>query len=243
MQASIRDALERTHAWDTEYRVLWADGSVHWLHSKGAVFLDASGRPVRSTGVILDITEGKRAEEALRESEQRFRVTFFQAAVGIAQTSLDGQWLLINDRFCEMLGYSQTELRGKNFLDLTHPDDREASRTALCRFLAGEISSWSKKEKRYIRKDGGIVWVRLFISLVRDQHNQPQYFISVLEDITEQKLIEERLLASEARLMEAQNLAKVGSWERHIQSDKIHWSDEIFRILGLTNTPANFPIF
>ncbi len=243
LQASTRDALERTHAWDTEYRVLWPDGSVHWLHSKGTVFLDASGRPVRSTGVILDITEGKRAEGALRESEQRFRVIFFQAAVGIAQTNLDGQWLLINDRFCEMLGYSQTELRGKNFLDLTHPDDYEASHASLRRFLAGEISSLLNREKRYIRKDGGTVWVRLFISLVRDQHNQPQYFISVLEDITEQKLIEERLRASEARLMEAQNLAKVGSWERHIQSDKIYWSDEIFRILGLTDAPADFSTF
>jgi PAS domain S-box-containing protein len=243
LQATVSEALERTHAWDIEYRVLWPDGSVHWLHSKGAVFLDASGRPVRSIGVVLDITDGKRAEAALRESEQRFRVTFFQAAVGITQTGLDGEWLLINDRFCEMLGYSQTELRGKNFLDLTHPDDREASRIALRRFLAGEISSWWMKEKRYTRKDGGIVWVRLFISLVRDQHNQPQYFISVLEDITEQKMIEERLRASEARLMEAQNLAKVGSWERHIHSDKIYWSDEIFRILGLTDTPANLPTF
>jgi two-component system cell cycle sensor histidine kinase/response regulator CckA len=244
VQASVRNALERTHTWDTEYRVLWPDGSVHWLHSKGAVFADAAGRPVRSTGVILDITESKRAEAVLRESEERFRVTFFQAAVGIAQTGPDGQWLLINDRFCEMLGYSQTELRGKNFLDLTHPDDREASLTALRRLLAGEISSWLKKEKRYIRKGGGTVWVRLFISLVRDQHNQPQYFISVLEDITEQKLIEERLRASEARLREAQHLAKVGSWERHIKSDTIHWSEEMFRILGLPNgAPANFLTF
>ena len=85
--------------------------------------------------------------------------------------------------------------------------------------------------------------MRLFTSLVRDQHNQPQYFISVLEDITEQKSIEEQLRASEARLMEAQHLAKVGSWERDIKSDKIYWSEEIFRILGLTNAPANFPTF
>ena len=81
--------------------------------------------------------------------------------------------------------------------------------------------------------------MRLFTSLVRDQHNQPQYFISVLEDITEQKLIEERLRASEARLMEAQHLAKVGSWERHIESDTTHWSDEMFRILGLPNDAAS----
>ena len=146
VQASIRNALERTHAWDTEYRVLWPDGSVHWLHSKGAVFLDASRRPLRTTGVVLDITESKRAEAALRESEQRFRATFFQAAVGMAQIGLDGQWLLVNHRFCEMLGYSQTELRGKNFLELTHPDDREASRTALRQLLAGDISSWLRGE-------------------------------------------------------------------------------------------------
>jgi PAS domain S-box-containing protein len=143
-----------------------------------------------------------------------------------------------------MLGYSQTELRGKNFLDLTHPDDREASRTALRRFLSGEISSSLQKEKRYIRKDGGIVWVRLFTSLVRGQHNQPQYFISVLEDITEQKLIEERLRASEARLTEAQHLAKVGNWERQMDTGQAHWSDEIRRILGLpADAPASFPAF
>jgi two-component system cell cycle sensor histidine kinase/response regulator CckA len=218
--------------------VLWPDRSVHWLHSKGAVFLDASGRPVRSTGVVLDVTERKQAESALRESEERFRVAFYRAPVGIAQTGPDGQWLFVNDRYCEMFGYSQTELRGKSFLDITHPDDSEASHTALRQLLAGEISSLLK-EKRYIRRDGGILWVRLFTSLVRDQHNQPQYFISVLEDITEQKLIEERLRASEARLMEAQHLAKVGSWERHIESDTIHWSEEMFRILGLANSAAS----
>jgi PAS domain S-box-containing protein len=183
------------------------------------------------------------AADALRESEECFRVAFYQAAVGIAQTGTDGQWLFVNDRYCEMFGYSQTELRGKNFLDVTHPDDSGASRKALRQLLAGDISSLLK-EKRYIRKDGGIVWVRLFTALVRDQHHQPQYFISVLEDITDQKRIEERLQASEARLMEAQHLAKVGSWERRVKSDTIQWSEEIPRILGLPiNAPANFPVF
>jgi PAS domain S-box-containing protein len=183
------------------------------------------------------------AETALRESEECFRMAFYQAPVGIAQTRPDGQWLFVNDRYCEIFGYSPTELRGKNFLDVTHPDDGGASRTALRQLLAGDISSLLT-EKRYIRKDGETFWVRLFTSLVRDQHNQPQYFISVLEDITEQKLIEERLQASEARLMKAQHLAKVGSWERDIESDTILWSAEISQILGLTGGAlANFPAF
>jgi two-component system cell cycle sensor histidine kinase/response regulator CckA len=178
------------------------------------------------------------------ESEAKIlQAIFHQAAVGIAQTDPDGKWLFVNDKYCQMFGYSQTELRGKSFLDITHPDDSEASRRALRQLLAGEISSLLK-EKRYIRKDRGTLWTRLFTSLVRDQDNQPQYFISMLEDITEQKLMEERLRASEARLMEAQRLAKIGSWERHIKSGAIHWSEEIFRILGLTNgAPANFPAF
>jgi len=159
---------------------------------------------------ILDVSERRLTEEKLRESEKRFRATFFQAAVGIAQTRIDGHWLLLNDRFCEILGYSQDELRGKTFIDITHPDDREASLTAVRGLLAGEISSWSP-EKRYIRKDGATVWAKVFASLVRDRQNKPQYFIAVMEDISqriqaERALQESRkeLRALAARLFNAQ---------------------------------------
>ena len=156
------------------------------------------------SGAIRDISERKQAEAALRASEQRFRVTFSQAALGIAQTGLDGHWLLLNDRFCEILGYSQAELHGKTFLDFTHLDDREESLTAAHQLLAGEISSWST-EKRYIRKDGATVWARLSTSLVRDEHNQPQYFISVAEDVTEGKQAEALLHESERLYKEVFN--------------------------------------
>jgi two-component system cell cycle sensor histidine kinase/response regulator CckA len=177
------------------------------------------------------------------ENEEQFQEIFSQAPVGIAQTGPDGQWLRVNDRFCEMLGYSKTELPEKTILEMTHPEDREASLTAVRRLLAGEISSWLK-EKRYIRKDGGTVWGRLFLSLVRDRTNQPRYLISVVEDITERKLIEERLRASEAQLMEAQRLANVGSWERRIKEDTLYWSDEMLRILGAADgAPSDFAAF
>ena len=150
------------------------------------------------------------AEERLRESEERFRVIFFQAAVGIAQTSIDGHWLLLNDRFCEMLGYSRDEIKEKTFIEIMHPDDRESSLTARDRLVAGEISSWSS-EKRYIRKDRVTVWATLFVSIVRDENNQPAYFVSVVEDITEKveavralRRSREELRALAGRLINAQ---------------------------------------
>jgi PAS domain S-box-containing protein len=108
-----------------------------------------------------ELAARRREEHARFEADSRFRATFFQAAVGIAHTGLDGRWLLLNERLCEILGYSPDELSHKTLLETTHPEDCEASQTALQQLVAGEISSWSK-EKRYIRKDGGIVWGRVF---------------------------------------------------------------------------------
>jgi PAS domain S-box-containing protein len=131
--------------------------------------------------------------------------------VGIAQTSIDGQWLLVNDRFCEILGYSRDELHGRNFVDLTHPDDREASFAEVSKLVAGEISSLSLK-KRYIRKDGVTVWGRAFVSLVRDQRNQTQYFVDVVEDITQRTLAQEKLRESEERFRNMADTAPVMIW-------------------------------
>ena len=129
-------------------------------------------------------TQRKGAEAALTESEERFQAIFAQAAVGIAQIGLDGAWLLVNNRFCQMLGYSEAELRRRTLQDITHSDDRDESLTGRRRLLAGEISSHTM-EKRYIRQDGAIFWGRLHRSLVRDHDNSPKYFIAVVEDITE----------------------------------------------------------
>jgi PAS domain S-box-containing protein len=171
---------------------------------------------------IVDISERKLAEEKLRESQERFRATFFQAAVGIAQTTTDGHWLLLNDRLCEILGYSRDELRGKTLVDITHPDDREASLAAVRKLLAGEISSWSA-EKRYIRKDGVTVWARAFVSLVRDRQNQPLYFIRVAEDITE-KVHAERALQESRRELRAlaRRLINAQEEERRRISRQLH---------------------
>jgi PAS domain S-box-containing protein len=172
------------------------------------------------------------AETALRLNEERLRSTVYQAAVGVTQCGLDLKWLLRNDRFCEIVGYTQAELNEKTFLDITHPDDRQASLDVIRRLLAGEISSHSI-EKRYVRKDGSIIWARLFVSLARDQHNAPQYFISVVEDATERIQVERALRESEQRLKMVQSAAHLGICEWDFSTDKITYSGEYARLYGL----------
>ena len=141
---------------------------------------------------VRDITERRKAEGSLRESEERFRSTFERAAVGIAHTTQDGGFLLVNQRFCDILGYTQDELRALNVREITYPDDLDMDLENARKLLAGEVSTFSM-EKRYLRKDGSVVWVNLTVSLVREPSGDPKYFIGVVEDIAERKQTEERI--------------------------------------------------
>jgi PAS domain S-box-containing protein len=125
----------------------------------------------------------------LRESEERFRATFDQAAVGMAHVAPDSRWLYLNRRFCEIVGYSYGELLQKTFADITHPDDLRMDLQQVRRLLAGEIQSYSV-EKRYIHKSGSLVWANVSVSLLRDASGNPKYFIAVIEDITARRQAE-----------------------------------------------------
>jgi two-component system, cell cycle sensor histidine kinase and response regulator CckA len=154
---------------------------------------DGSGNPLYCIGIVEDTTERKHAEQALRESEQRFRAIFEYAAVGIAQISLDGKWLMVNQRLCDILGYSQTELRDLTIDEITFADDLEPTLTGRRSMLSGECEPYVL-EKRYVRKDRALVWARVSVSLVRDASGNPEYFLSVIEDISERKHAEQALL-------------------------------------------------
>ena len=134
----------------------------------------------------------------LNHSEERFRATFEQAAVGIAHVSADGEFLRINDRFCEIVGYTRDEMLASTFQNITHPDDLAADVEHVQRLLRGEADTYSMK-KRYYRKDGNTVWVNLTVSLIREDTGKPRWFVSVAEDITEQKQAEEALKESQGR--------------------------------------------
>lgn len=129
----------------------------------------------------------------MSESEARYRATFDNAAVGIAHVGLDGRWLRFNDAVCAITGYSREELLTKTFADITHPADIEPDWAGARRLLAGEIETYSL-EKRYIRKDGSLIWIELTASLQRDAQGRAQNFISVIEDIHGRKEAQAQLL-------------------------------------------------
>ena len=142
---------------------------------------------------VLDITDRKRAEEALKESEERFRATFEQSAVGMTHVSLDGRFLRVNKKYCDITGYAENELLGLTVVNITYPPDVEVERERIKKLLAGEFDTFSS-EKRYMKKDGSLVWVKLTVALVRDK-GKPCYMTGVTEDITEHKRAEEELKA------------------------------------------------
>ena len=147
---------------------------------------------------FLDITKQKRADEALRENAERLRAMFNQAAVGIAMGTLEGRFVEANQKFSDILGYSIEELRELTFLDVTHADDMEITRSSTRRLLAGEIADLVY-EKRYVRKDGSPVWSRSTVTLLKDAAGKPQRYVAVIEDITARKVAETALRESEER--------------------------------------------
>lgn len=178
--------------------------------------LDVDGERM-VVAAIRDMTVRQQAEDDLRaqsaELERRvaertaelesttkaFRATFEMASVGIAHVDMKGTWLRVNDRLCEIVGYAQEELAAMRFHDITHPDDLDDDVRLMYSLLAGEISYYTL-DKRYIRRDGEIVWITLNVSLVRDASGMPEYFISVVEDINDRKRAEAELLRSKESL-------------------------------------------
>jgi diguanylate cyclase (GGDEF)-like protein/PAS domain S-box-containing protein len=163
-----------------------------------------SGGRSMLVAVSRDVSARRQAEEALRESEERFRATFQQAAVGLAHVALDGHWLRVNSKLCEIVGYTQEEMLNLRFQDVTYPEDLERNLDLQRLLLAGRIENYAM-EKRFLRKDGSVGWTALTQSLVRTNTGEPKYFISVVEDISARKRTEASLLLAQRALESSSN--------------------------------------
>ncbi len=162
----------------------------------------ASGRVLGMGTITRDISEARRTARALRESEERFRLTLDEAPIGMALVALDGRFLRVNRALCEIVGYAPEELTGLTFQAITHPDDLDADVTLHDRLARGEIPRY-QLEKRYLRKDGSVVHILLSRAVVRSREGAPLYFVAQIEDISERKRIEQeqRLLVEAARVL------------------------------------------
>ena len=167
---------------------------------------DAKGEISGVLGTYVDITERKRAEEALRESDERFSGAFEHAPIGVALVSPDGRWLKVNRALCDLVGYSEAELLARSFQEITAPEDLEASREKMRQLIAGETRSF-QIEKRYIHARGHLVTALTSVSLVFDRQGQPRYFIAQVQDITSRKLAEARFAKTYEQLLDASRQA------------------------------------
>jgi PAS domain S-box-containing protein len=170
-----------------EYRVIAADGRTVWLHDTVSVKTEPEG-PKQLTGVMIDITSRKMAETALKESEEQFRLVFEKSAAGIVIGDTSGRIIRANQRYCELVGFSQDELQGRTTMEITHPADREANRAYLEEAKTGRTSIF-ELEKRYVRPDGRVVWGSISAVFVYPNTHAP-YSISVVQDITDRKRAE-----------------------------------------------------
>jgi PAS domain S-box-containing protein len=163
-------------------------------------FLELTSDPMRLAASVARLIEQKRAEEGLRDSEELYHATFNNAPVGIGHIAPDGRWLRVNRYLCGILGYTREELLARSLRETLHAEDVEADDEARRQLLAGQIESYAR-EKRCVRKDGSVVWVNVAVKLQSVGAGEPTYFITVLQDITGRKELEQQLL--QAQKMEA----------------------------------------
>jgi PAS domain S-box-containing protein len=185
---------------------------------------------LRNMQLKLEEMVAERTAEVI-EGEQRFRATFEQAAVGVAHVLPDGKFLRLNQKFCDIVGYSQEEMLALTFQDITHSDDLDVDLEYVRQVLAREIENYSM-DKRYLRKDGSIVWVSLTVSLVFDKEGNPKYFVSVIQDISERKKAEDALRQSRDFLEHLISAVPDATFSVKLPERTINWANDSFDVLG-----------
>ncbi|MHA3772304.1 PAS domain S-box protein [Verrucomicrobiota bacterium sgz303538] len=232
-QHELKNAREKGWAEDERWH-LRKDGTRFFGSGSVSPVRDGAGTLVGFTKVLRDATKRWKALRALRESEESFRAVFETVAVGMVQVEPQtGNFLRVNRCFCGITGYREEELIGKSFRELTHPDDSEADYEVFQRMVRGESKEYVA-EKRYVRKDGRVIWVHVSGTPVCDGVRYPPlYIVGVVQDITERRYAELAQAEAEERFRLASEIAGLGAWDTNYETEEIHWSPRLKEIFGL----------
>ena len=229
----VNNAIEFGTPFDEVLKIITAKGNERWIRTKGEVEF-VNNKPVRMYGVFQDIHREKIKEIQLARSEERFRKTFDHATNGMALLAPDGKWLKVNSSFSKMIGYAVDEMLHMSMADITHPEDLETDLRYL-KELAVNNKDYYQFEKRYVHKDGHIVWAIMSRSVVKDQYGQPLHYITQVTDITARKEAE-HILAEERKLLAAiiDNIP-VNIFIKDLQSRKVLVNRQEMQYMGVDN--------
>ena len=204
---------DETATFETEHRVRSSTGAYRWVLGRGVALRNAEGVVVRFVGTSVDITQRKEFERLLRASEERFRATFENAAVGMAVTDLEGRIVEYNDRFSEFLGYDRGELTGRSFTQFMVPNEITIDQERVRLLVAGAMPTFAR-DKRYFKKDGSVVWGSITVSVIqRKPDGAPMQVMGIVQDISERKSLEQDLERARNRLELAVRGSNVGIFE------------------------------
>lgn len=232
INALIEKLIRTGEPFVTQFEILTKKGNAKWVESSAhAEFED--GVCVLIYGTFQDITPQKNMMESLKLNEEKFQKAFEFAPIGMALVSLEGKWIKVNNQISKITGYTERELMQLTFQEITHPDDLDNDLAFLYKMLNKEIDNYNM-EKRYFHKKGHIVWVHLTVSLLWNNEGSPLYFISQINDITEQKKASEALKREQQRLLQTIEGANIGTWEWNIIENTIVYNERWANIVGYT---------
>jgi diguanylate cyclase (GGDEF)-like protein/PAS domain S-box-containing protein len=218
-------------SYEMEKRYIHRDGREVWVQLNVALVRDSQGAPVQFVSQIQDITERQNMVQALRDSEERLNNALKYSPIGMALVALDGRFVKVNRSLCEIVGYTEAELLSLGFPEITHPDDLQ-----LDLAFAGELVRGARRtyemEKRYIRKDGSIVWVQLNGSVVRNDRGEPLHFIAQVQDISERRRTRQALKESHQRLEFALRGGDLGTWDWDLETGRVAFNERWAEMLG-----------
>lgn len=234
-QTMFREAVERAKLGEFvryDFEHIGPGGKPMMIDFSLKPVLDSAGRVVLLIPEGRDVTEDRRNRAALAESEARVRAAMRNAPIGNALVTLDGKLLEVNDALCEMLGYSEAQLRSKGFQELTHPDDLGTDLSHMQGLMSGDSERYNLY-KRYFHADGHIVEAQLDVTLIRTAADVPLYFIAQIQDITERRRLEAQQQQLTQRLALALQVSGIGVWDWHVDSGAIDLDEGTARIFGI----------